>query len=94
MGIVIPDKKLVGIYYKMLARLNESYPKRFWNWLAIFQRTLDKEITEADDNISGIWEKCNEGSATLMEFLGDLKIYEQLVLRGYGLYNAAQGKIR
>lgn len=93
MTIKIPDKKLLGLYCKMLARLNDEYPKRFWNWLSIFQRALDKEITEADDNIGDIWEKCNEGSATLMAFLGGLKIYEQLVLRGYGLYNAAQNKL-
>ncbi len=94
MGISIPDKKLAGIYCKMLERLNKEYPKRFWNWLSIFQRALDKEITEADDNISGIWVRCNEGSATLMVFLGGLKIYEGLVLRGYGLYNTAQKKLK
>lgn len=90
----IPDKKLLGIYCKMLERLNQDYPKRFWAWLSIFQRALDAEITEADDNIGDIWEGCNEGSATLMVFLGGLKIYEGLVLRGFGLYNAAQKRLQ
>ena len=88
----IPNKKLVGIYCKMLERLNKDYPKRFQSWLSIFQRELDKDIKEADDNINNIWERCYEGKSTLMDFLGGLKIYEGLVIKGYGLYNRAQEK--
>ncbi len=93
MGIKIPNKKLVQIYCKMLDRLNKEYPKRFWAWLSIFQRPLDREIMEADDNINVVWEACLEGEANLMVFLGGLKNYEGLVLRGYGLYNAAQKRL-
>ncbi|MGR3302303.1 MAG: hypothetical protein ACUZ8I_07340 [Candidatus Scalindua sp.] len=90
----IPNKKLVELYCKMMAKLNVAYPRNFWRWLGIFHRDLDKELTVADDNINKVWTACLEGRANLMGFLGGVKVYEGLVVRGFGLYNTAQRKLQ
>ncbi len=88
----IPDKKLLAVYNNMIAKLNAEYPQRFWRWLGIFQKPLDTDINKADGDINKIWLACLEGKSTLLVFIGGLKIYEGLVRRGYGLYNATQRK--
>lgn len=90
----IPDTKLLSVYYGMVNRLAKVYPKRFWIWLGVFHRELDKEVVDAEDVVNDVWVRCNSGDATLMEFLRVLRVYEGLVLRGFGLYNTAMASSR
>lgn len=82
----IPNEKLSDLYIKMICRLNKEYVRGFFMWISIFQKNMDVDINKADDEVNTIWQQCIEGKATLMKFIGAVKEYERLVLKGYAVY--------
>ncbi len=82
----IPNDKLCSMYKKMFDKLGKEYPLRFYMWLSIFHKDIDKKLLEADIKINAVWERCIEGQASLMEFIGALNLYKDYMLKGYKLY--------
>ncbi len=82
----IPNDKMAILYGNMMRKLNKGYVRGFYMWLSIFYKGIDKQITDADNQIDAVWERCIEGKASLMEFIGALNLYEEYMLKGYELY--------
>lgn len=82
----IPNEKLASLYIKMIYRLNKAYIRGFFMWVSIFQKNLDMDINKADDTVNTVWQECTEGKATLVQFIGAVKEYERIILKGFGLY--------
>lgn len=82
----IPNEKLAALYIKMICRLNKEYIRGFFIWVSIFQKNLDMDINKADDAVNTLWQECVDGKATLMKFIGAIKEYERIILKGYAVY--------
>lgn len=82
----ISNDKLADIYIKMICRLNKEYIRGFFMWASIFHKNMDMAINKADDEVNTLWHECLEGKASLVRFIGAVKTYERLVLKGFGVY--------
>ena len=82
----IPNDKMATLYGNMMHKLSKRYSRGFYMWISIFYKGLDKQLTDADNKINAAWERCIEGKASLMEFIGALNLYEECMLKGYKLY--------
>lgn len=71
----------------MMEGLNCDYKKGISMWLSVFQRDLDRKISEADNLINRVWYKCENGDAVLIDFIKALRGYKELMLEAIRLYN-------
>ncbi len=82
----ISNDKLCSMYKNMFEKLGKEYPFKFYMWISIFHKDIDEKLLEADIKINAVWERCIEGKASLMEFIGALNLYKGYMLKGYKIY--------
>jgi hypothetical protein len=82
----IQDKTLLDIYHKVMDKINASYITGTTKYIQEHNKQRDNEINNADDRVNEVWQRCNNGEASLNDFEGVLGSYENLYLEAITNY--------
>ena len=82
----IQDETIRGIYLDTIDKINDSYIEGAINYIQKHHKDLDDEINKADGRINEVWQKCNDGTASIEDFKVALASYEKHYLDAIAFY--------
>ncbi len=82
----ISDEVLQGLFLETMNRINDEYLIGTIKYIEEYHKSLDNEINTADGRINEVWQKCNDGEASIENFKSALVSYKTLYLKGIKLF--------
>ena len=85
-GENISDEALQDLFLETMDRINDEYLAGTVKYIQEHHKDLDDEVNKADDRINEVWQKCNNGEASIVDFRNALSSYENLYSKSIELF--------